>query len=40
MADQQGGRHDELNNNNFHKTPFHSDLSEGRAVYVSQVTVE
>jgi hypothetical protein len=24
MTDQQGSGHDELNNNNFHNTPFHS----------------
>jgi len=39
MAYEQCGRHDELDNNNFHKTPFPTDLLEGRAVYVLQVAV-
>jgi len=40
MTDQQCTRHDELNSNNFHDTPFPDRPVRGRAVYVSQVTAE
>ncbi len=35
MTDKQCSRHNELNNNNFHKTPFHMACQRPRSLRIA-----